>query len=502
HYDGIEVILDNDLDFGGRNWTPIAYDSDYYFGGNFNGNGKTINNFLISNLEYRLVGLFGRMKNSVIHDLTFESPIIRGSTTKANNIAIVTGVGEAVEFRNISINNPLLDIDDSVAVNNQTAVLIAGCGMNEGSTIINVDVNNMIINYRTHSSGVKQISGLASNVPDALRLIVNSSVTGKINVVNAGGSATAMISGLIANESFHSTSQNLFNCYTDITIQTNISAYIGSIIGRIATSRSDYILNKNVFAHFDYTYPTYGSYWTVVEHTSPEVFRQENVFFNGNINGAEVESTDRKDEIHADFAQATAPISDPSSVVRQLNEGIKELPELDGITYRTWRLNGLYPELGEPSTVTLNQNSITMKSGETTSLSARVNPISMGTDLYWESENTTIAAVDQSGKITGKTPGTTIIKAMSKDGQIAVCKVKVEAVTTSIILMIEGEDKDTELCVNDYRTITAEMQPIDEQLTWISSNPEVLSIIEDSENNKHIEIYALRHGQATITAES
>ena len=68
--------------------------------------------------------------------------------------------------------------------------------------------------------------------------------------------------------------------------------------------------------------------------------------------------------------------------------------------------------------------------------------------------------------------------------------------------MIEGEDKDTELCVNDYRTITAEMQPIDEQLTWISSNPEVLSIIEDSENNKHIEIYALRHGQATITAES
>ena len=47
HYDGIEVILDNDLDFGGRNWTPIAYDSDYYFGGNFNGNGKTINNFLI-----------------------------------------------------------------------------------------------------------------------------------------------------------------------------------------------------------------------------------------------------------------------------------------------------------------------------------------------------------------------------------------------------------------------------------------------------------------------
>ena len=152
--------------------------------------------------------------------------------------------------------------------------------------------------------------------------------------------------------------------------------------------------------------------------------------------------------------------------MRKLNEGIKELPELEGITYRTWRLNGLYPELGEPSTVTLDQNLITMKSGETTSLSARVSPISMGTDLYWESENTTIAAVDQSGNITGKTPGTTVIKAMSKDGQIAECKVKVEAVTTSIILVIEGEDKGTELCVNDIRTITAEMQPIDEQLKW------------------------------------
>ncbi len=76
--------------------------------------------------------------------------------------------------------------------------------------------------------------------------------------------------------------------------------------------------------------------------------------------------------------------------------------------------------------VTLNKSAVTVKVGETETLSATVKPDNAGNkNVEWSSENTTVASVSN-GKITGNKRGTTTVNATTEDGgYTAACSVTV-----------------------------------------------------------------------------
>lgn len=81
-----DIVLANDIDLGGRNWTPIARDATttkFYFAGNIDGQGHTIKGFHIeaNDADNASIGFIGAVggtaaKTAVIKNLTLEGDIV------------------------------------------------------------------------------------------------------------------------------------------------------------------------------------------------------------------------------------------------------------------------------------------------------------------------------------------------------------------------------------------------------------------------------------------
>ncbi len=80
HYKDVYFKLSNNIDLGGKEWTPIGKnDSTYWFEGNFDGNGKTISNLTINKTNDRYIGLFGCNKGTIQNLIIKDVNIITGS---------------------------------------------------------------------------------------------------------------------------------------------------------------------------------------------------------------------------------------------------------------------------------------------------------------------------------------------------------------------------------------------------------------------------------------
>lgn len=148
------------------------------------------------------------------------------------------------------------------------------------------------------------------------------------------------------------------------------------------------------------------------------------------------------------------------------------------------------------SGISINQSSLTILIGSTTTLTANITPSNATyQEITWTSSNETVATV-KDGKVTGISEGTTTITA-SIDGKKSTCTIKVadtiplEEITinkTSLTI----KEKSTEKLSITYSPSNA----TNKKITWKSSNPNIVSV--DSEGN----ITAIKTGSATITAIS
>lgn len=98
--------------------------------------------------------------------------------------------------------------------------------------------------------------------------------------------------------------------------------------------------------------------------------------------------------------------------------------------------------------ITLSQNAVELKEGETAALSAIVAPESATEGYSWKSADESVAAVDENGAVTAVAPGNTNILAVSECGKTAVCSVTVVAPTAYELL------NDPERQLVDYMTGT------------------------------------------------
>ncbi len=144
--------------------------------------------------------------------------------------------------------------------------------------------------------------------------------------------------------------------------------------------------------------------------------------------------------------------------------------------------------------VTLDKDTLDLEKGDVETLVATVTPSdATDTSVTWTSSKPDVATVDNTGKVTALTTGTTTITVKTNDGSFTdTCTVNVTVPVTGVSL-----DKATfDLGLGNTATLVATVDPADatnKALTWTSSDPSIVSV--DANGT----IKALADGSATIT---
>lgn len=162
--------------------------------------------------------------------------------------------------------------------------------------------------------------------------------------------------------------------------------------------------------------------------------------------------------------------------------------------------------------VAVSESSIELGIGEEKSLTASIIPANaFNKNVTWKSADENIATVDDSGRVTGTGYGDTVVTVTTEDGGFtADVAVKVSKKLVSISLDREAEV----LAIGDLVTLQVSYNPSDtisdKNVTWSSSNPEVIRIPEteadssasdnDNTTNDKITLTAQKAGRVVITA--
>ena len=157
------------------------------------------------------------------------------------------------------------------------------------------------------------------------------------------------------------------------------------------------------------------------------------------------------------------------------------------------------PPVISVSSVSLSKTSITIKEGSSESLSATVSPSdAQNKAVSWSSSNSSVATVDNSGRVTGVKAGSATITVTTSDGgKTATCSVTVEA----NIIAVTGVtlDKTTaQIPLGGDVTLAATVAPADatdKSVTWTSSDEAVAKVSGGK-------VTAVAVGKATITAKT
>ena len=148
--------------------------------------------------------------------------------------------------------------------------------------------------------------------------------------------------------------------------------------------------------------------------------------------------------------------------------------------------------------ITLNKTTLVLNEGQTETITANVAPDdAYDKSLTWSSSNTSVATVDQAGKVTAVSKGTATITVTDKDGSAksASCSVTVNRLVTSITLNKESivirKGKTANLWVT-VRPSTAS----NTNVSWSSSNTSVATVSSSGE------VTSVAIGTATITVSA
>lgn len=151
--------------------------------------------------------------------------------------------------------------------------------------------------------------------------------------------------------------------------------------------------------------------------------------------------------------------------------------------------------------VTLNKTTLDLMVGGNETLIATVLPVEAADkSLTWLSSDSTVATVDQNGKVTAVKAGNTTITVGTANGKKATCTVTVTpaGTTTTPVTGVTITPPNLDLKVNETFTLTATVEPSNasnKKVTWSTSAPTVATV--DASTGA---VKALAVGTAVITA--
>lgn len=134
--------------------------------------------------------------------------------------------------------------------------------------------------------------------------------------------------------------------------------------------------------------------------------------------------------------------SDDTSIVSVDNAGLLKAKSKGTTKIRVTTANNLTQEcevtvLVASAQVTLNQTAVTLKPGESATLTAQIAPLESTDTITWESDNTQVAEVTE-GVVVAKNEGVATISAYTESGVKATCTVSVKIDNSAEIKVVKG----------------------------------------------------------------
>jgi uncharacterized protein YjdB len=151
------------------------------------------------------------------------------------------------------------------------------------------------------------------------------------------------------------------------------------------------------------------------------------------------------------------------------------------------------------TSITLNKTTLTLQVTASETLTATIFPENASIKtVTWESDDTTIATVDDNGTVTGVKVGTATITVTTDDGELtATCEVEVVAAfVTPTGIAVTPTTLTIDKGTKEQLTVTLTPTGANPEVTWTSSAPAIVEVDETGE------ITAKAAGKATITAKT
>lgn len=150
----------------------------------------------------------------------------------------------------------------------------------------------------------------------------------------------------------------------------------------------------------------------------------------------------------------------------------------------------------EVTGIRLDKSTLTVVQGEREQIKATISPEDATyTEANFESDDLSIAIVDEDGYVTGIKPGVVWVHANAKDnsGKTALCYVTVIAPVAATGVVVS--DKEIIMITGETKTVNATLKPATstDDKTWSSNNDAIATVTKDGI------IKALQPGTATIT---
>ena len=153
----------------------------------------------------------------------------------------------------------------------------------------------------------------------------------------------------------------------------------------------------------------------------------------------------------------------------------------------------------------LNKSALSLTVGQSETLKATVegSESAMNKSLVWSSDKTTVASVDQNGKVTAKAAGTANITVTASNGCKTICKVTVKSPVKPPkpikVNKVTLNKKSLTLGVKEKFTLKATVKPnnaTNRKVTWKSNKPKIAAV------SKSGKVTAKKTGKAVITAKA
>lgn len=204
------VILENDIDMTGLDWTPLGTNLENGYSGTFDGNSKTIKGLTI-NSENGNVGFFATLATySKVKNAIFTDASVKGGSGSVTGVVAGTNLGI---IDNCDINNSIV-----------WGLTAGGITGNNSIQVINCNVSNINVNTGFSAGNVGGIAGISYGKIEYCTVSGNSTISANVPSGNAGG-----IVGSTSQEGDIPTSGRLLKCaVSDITIS---GVRAGGIVG-------------------------------------------------------------------------------------------------------------------------------------------------------------------------------------------------------------------------------------------------------------------------------
>ena len=205
NYVGRTVILENDIGTEAAPvWARVGASAANYFGGTFDGNGKTVYLRLTTDTDSdNSVGAFGYVGGATIKNLT-----VKGTVVKNGDNGGAGGIAGAVLYS----DGKETIIDGCVSYASVSAANKYDAGGIVGATTGNLKIANSV-NYGSVFAGISRAGGILGN---AYCASINKKISvGLIGVWNAGtvsvGGASGVFGGIAGRIGVNDRSQNVFD---------------------------------------------------------------------------------------------------------------------------------------------------------------------------------------------------------------------------------------------------------------------------------------------------